>query len=75
MKPPVLPDEFSPKAMFGEMPDGSLAWEDRHTARSFPSGKILPGMLFRSEADLMTKDEFMRRIAEFQAAMGADNKS
>ncbi|MFN3703321.1 hypothetical protein [Thermomonas sp.] len=66
MESTVLPAEFSPKAMFGVMPDGSLAWEDDHVARSFPSGKVLPGMLFREEADLIPKDEFMRRIAESQ---------
>ena len=59
--------EFSSKAVFGVMPDGRLAVEDGPSTRSWPDGKIVSWSLFREDADVIPRDEFMRRIAALHA--------
>lgn len=62
----VLP-LFGLKAIFGVMSEGTLAVEDRYSTRAWPSVERVPGMLFREDADIISREECMRRLAAAQA--------
>lgn len=59
--------EFGPRAVFGVLPDGRLASEDGYIWRTWPDGARLSGGVFREDASIISRDEFMRRIAASHA--------
>lgn len=62
----ALPAEGE-RASFGVMPDGALALEGPGGCWIWPTGEIISCSLFREDADLLPRAEFMRRVAASQA--------